>query len=157
MFRHAIVRQPGENFADGLSTGTLGTPDLRRALSQHDAYCKALEDCGLELLRLPPDLAYPDSTFVEDTAVLTTRSAILARPGAASRLGEVVAIRDAVRRYYSVVQAIEPPGTLDGGDICEADSHFFIGISHRTNEEGAVQLGEIVSAEGFTWSTSRHP
>jgi len=153
LFRHAIVRQPGANFADGLTTGKFGPPYFRLALSQHDAYCKALEDCGVELVCLPADLAHPDSTFVEDTAVLTTRSAVLTRPGAASRLGEVAAIRDPIHRFFSVVHEIEPPGMLDGGDICEAGFHFFIGLSHRTNEEGAEQLGRILSADGFTWST----
>jgi len=153
MFRHAIVRQPGENFSDGVTTGKLGPPDFRLVLSQHDAYCKALEACGVELVRLSPDLAHPDSTFVEDTAVLTRRCAILTRPGAASRLGEVAGIRNEIQRFYSVVYEIEAPGMLDGGDICEAGSHFFIGISHRTNGDGADQLGRILSAEGFTWST----
>ena len=153
MFRHAIVRQPGMNFAEGLTTAELGAPNVSLALAQHEAYCSALEECGLELRRLPPDLQHPDSTFVEDTAVLTSRSAILTRPGADSRLGEVTAIGEAIQPFYSVIHEIQAPGTLDGGDICEAGSHFFIGISHRTNEEGARQLGKFLAAEGFTTST----
>ncbi|MFZ1136514.1 MAG: arginine deiminase family protein [Candidatus Korobacteraceae bacterium] len=153
MFRHAIVRQPGMNFAEGLTTAELGAPEVRLALAQHEAYCRALEDCGLELLRLPPDLQHPDSTFVEDAAVLTSRSAILTRPGADSRLGEVTAIGEAIQPFYSVIHEIQAPGTLDGGDICEAGSHFFIGISHRTNEDGARQLGKFLAGEGFTSST----
>jgi dimethylargininase len=152
LFRHAIVRQPGHSFADGLSTAELGPPDVALALVQHEAYCRALEECGLELLRLPPDFLHPDSPFVEDTAVLTSRSAILTRPGAASRRGELAAIRAAIQHRYSVIHEIRPPGTLDGGDICEATSHFFVGISHRTNEEGARQLGQFLAAEGFTSS-----
>lgn len=152
MFRHAIVRVPGANFADGLTTASLGKPDTSAALHQHEAYCRALEDCGLELVRLAPDLQHPDSTFVEDTAVLTSQSAILARPGAASRLGEVARIREVIERFYSAIHVIEAPGTLDGGDVCEAGSHFFIGISHRTNEEGARQLGGILAADGITTS-----
>jgi dimethylargininase len=153
LFRHAIVRQPGINFADGLTTAELGAPDVSLALAQHEAYCSALEECGLDLLRLPTDLRQPDSTFVEDTAVLTNRSAILTRPGAESRLGEVAAIREAIQTFYSVVREIQAPGALDGGDICEAGSHFFIGVSHRTNEEGARQLGKFLAAEGYTSST----
>ena len=153
MFRHAIGRQPGANFAQGLTSLQFGTPDVALALAQHEAYCRALEECGLELIRLPADVAHPDSTFVEDTLVLTNHSAILARPGAASRLGEVAGIRNAIKDFYSVVHEIEPPGTLDGGDICEAGSHFFIGISQRTNEDGARQLGRFLSADGFTSST----
>ena len=152
MFQHAIVRAPGENFADGLTTSDLGQPDFSKVLAQHDAYCDALERCGLHLTRLDADLEHPDSAFVEDTAVLTAKSAILARPGAASRLGEVAGIRETVERFYSTIHEIKSPGTLDGGDICEAGSHFFIGISHRTNAEGARQLGKFLAAEGYTSS-----
>jgi dimethylargininase len=153
LFRHAIVRPPGETFAQGLTTSDLGQPDLARALDQHEAYCRALEACGLELIRLAPDPRYPDSTFVEDTAVLTSGTAILACPGALSRLGEVAEIRDSIAKFYDRVGAIEPPGTLDGGDICEAGSHFFVGISLRTNQDGASQFSGMVAADGFTSST----
>ena len=122
------------------------------ALHQHEAYCRALEDCGLELVRLAPDLQHPDSTFVEDTAVLTRQSAILTFPGATSRLGEVAGIREVIERFYGAIDQIEAPGTLDGGDVCEAGTHFFIGVSHRTNEEGARQLSRILTVEGFTSS-----
>jgi dimethylargininase len=152
LLRQAIVRLPGENFAAGLTTADLGTPAFAKVLAQHSAYCNALEQCGLKLIRLEADLAHPDSTFVEDTAVLTGRSAVLARPGAPTRLGEVAAIRGTIEPFYTNIRTIEAPGTLDGGDICEAGSHFFIGVSHRTNEEGARQLGEFLAADGFTSS-----
>ena len=152
MFRRAIVRTPGENFADGLTTADLGKPDFSKVMIQHAAYCDALEKRGLELVRLDADLAHPDSTFVEDAAVLTKNSAILARPGATSRIGEVVGIRESVERSYSTIHEIKSPGTLDGGDVCEAGSHFFIGISHRTNEEGARQLADFLRADGYTSS-----
>jgi len=152
LFRRAIVRPPGANFADGLTSSQLGAPDLDLAQRQHESYCRALEECGLELIRLAVDLGHPDSTFVEDTAILTTQSAILARPGAPSRREEVTQIGDAVRKVYKVVHKIEPPGTVDGGDICEAGSHFFIGLSQRTNEEGARQLARLLAADGFTAS-----
>lgn len=153
MFRHAIVRAPGGNFAAGHTTAELGSPDVRLALLQHESYCHALEICGLELVRLAADLEHPDSTFVEDTTVLTSSSAILTRPGAASRRGEVAATGETLRRFYSSIHTIVAPGTVDGGDICEAGSHFFLGISHRTNEEGARQLSRWLAADGFTSST----
>jgi dimethylargininase len=140
LFKNAVVRPPSHNFTQGLTTADMGKPDVPLALSQHEAYCQALENCGVALTRLPADLEHPDSTFVEDTAVLTSQSAILTRPGAASRLGEVDAIRETIRSFYPSIHEIVAPGTLDGGDVCEAGSHFFIGISHRTNQEGARQL-----------------
>ena len=152
-FTKAIVRMPGENFADGLTTVTLGAPEYGKVLAQWEAYCAALEACGLELTRLEADLRYPDSTFVEDTAVLTSGRAMLARPGAESRLGEVMAIEEAVRWFYPDAVAISDPGMLDGGDICEAGRHFFLGISKRTNHEGAQQLASYLATEGYTSTT----
>src|SRR6267142_3491123 len=150
MFTRAIVRRPASNFADGLSTTGLGTPHYERALEQHEAYCTALEQCGLTLTRLEPDPNYPDSTFVEDTAILTERCAVLARPGASSRAGEVASMREVLKTFFPSVPAIQAPGTLDGGDVCEAGDHFFIGISKRTNEAGAHQLAQILAQAGYS-------
>ena len=80
---------------------------------------------------------------------MTAALAILTRPGATSRLGEVDGIRETVERFYTSVHEITAPGTLDGGDVCEAGSHVFIGVSHRTNEQGACQLAEFLAVEGF--------
>ena len=148
----AIVRPPGANFAEGLTTAQLGMPVYPRALEQHEAYCATLEQCGLTLMRLEADERYPDSTFVEDTAVLTGRCAIPARPGAASRVGEVVGIQKVLAQFYSELHSINEPATLDGGDVCEAGNHFFIGISQRTNEAGAQQLAELLASFGYTSS-----
>ena len=153
VFQQAIVRIPGENFAEGLTTVELGVPEFAQVMEQWEAYCEALRSCGLILTTLEADLRYPDSTFVEDSAVLTAHGAMLTRPGAASRLGEVEAIAGTVRGFYPEAAWIAVPGTLDGGDICEAGRHFFLGLSHRTNEEGARQLAEHLGREGFTCST----
>lgn len=158
MFTRAIVRTPGPNFAEGLTTAALGRPDYQRALQQHEAYCHALEQCGLSLIRLEPDLDHPDSTFVEDVAVLagalidnrpTAPVAVLTRPGAPSRAGEVESIRKPLAEFFPQVFAIEAPGTLDGGDICQAANHFFIGVSERTTEAGARQLGKFLQQAGY--------
>ena len=149
MFRKAIVREPGKNFAAGLTSVDLGAPDIERAVEQHRAYCEALESCGLELIRLPPDEQHPDSTFVEDTALLTARGAVITRPGAESRRGEIDAIESALREHYGELQFIRAPGTVDAGDVCEAGEHFFIGISLRTNEHGARQLAGFLESFGY--------
>ncbi len=148
-FTRAITRPPGRTFADGLTTAGLGPPDLPAALAQHAAYLAALEACGLEVTLLPPDDRFPDSTFVEDTAVLARGLAVLCRPGAPSRAGEVEAIRPALVVFFPSLAAIEAPGTVDGGDICETGDHVFIGVSDRTNEEGARQLASLLSTLGL--------
>jgi dimethylargininase len=148
----AIVRPPCATFANGLTSAALGKPDFTEALRQHAAYCAALQRCGLTLTRLEADDDFPDSTFVEDPAVLTKNLAVLTNPGAPSRNGEVAGIARALTPFYSRIARIEAPGTVDGGDICQADDHFFIGMSERTNPEGARQLSEILGSEGFTSS-----
>jgi len=153
LFKHAIVCVPGSNFSDGLTTAGLGVPLYDQVLAQHTQYCDALRECGLNLTTLEADLRFPDSTFVEDTAVVTARAAILTRPGAASRTGEVEAICQAIKQFFPSAPSIVGPGTVDGGDICEAEDHFFIGISQRTNEEGARQLADHLASFGYTSST----
>ena len=150
MFTRAIVRPPAPNFAAGLTTAGLGAPDYKVALQQHKAYCAALEQCGLTLTRLEPDPDYPDSTFVEDVAIVTDACAILTRPGAPSRAGEVESMRETLADFFARVFEIEAPGTLDGGDVCQAGDHFFIAISERTNKAGATQLGEYLRHAGYT-------
>jgi dimethylargininase len=154
-FRHALVRPPGARFAAGLTTSDLGAPDFVKAREQHARYCEALQRCGLTLkrltlTRLSPGAAYPDSTFVEDCAVLVSGLAILTRPGAPSRRGEVPAIRKALGEFFPESAEIAPPGTLDGGDVCEAGSMVFVGVGGRTNEKGAQQLARLLAQRMYS-------
>jgi dimethylargininase len=150
MVTRAIVRAPARNFSQGLTTAGLGAPDYERALQQHTKYCAALVECGLKVITLAPDEDYADSTFVEDTAVLTDQFAVLMRPGAPIRAGEIVSMRHALAEFFPNIDSIEAPGTVDGGDVCEAGKHFFIGISERTNEAGARQLTALLAPFGYT-------
>jgi len=152
-FTSAIVRPPATSFAAGISSSGLGPPDLALALEQHEVYCGTLERLGLSLVRLPPDPEFPDSTFVEDAAIVTSRGAMLTRPGAPSRAGEVVSLGAALGRWFPELDRIAAPGTVDGGDVCEAREHFFIRVSGRTNAEGAAQLAAWLAAHGFGSST----
>lgn len=151
-FTRAVVRPPSRNFAAGLSSAAQGQPDIGRALEQHAAYVRALGDCGLQVTSLEADSDYPDGTFVEDTAIVAERGAILTRPGAPSREGEVQSIAACLRNFYPNLPAIRAPGTVDAGDICEADGHFLIGLSARTNEHGARQMAEHLGALEYTSS-----
>lgn len=153
-FTRAIVCPPADSYADGLTTAGLGSPDLTLARRQHAAYCAALEAAGVSVHSIAADPRHPDSTFVEDTAIVTRHGAILCRPGAASRVGEVAAMRAAlVHVLGNELAAIIAPGTVDGGDICQAGSHFFIGLSARTNAAGAEQLARWLSGHGYTSTT----
>jgi dimethylargininase len=149
-FTRAIVRAPARNFAAGLTSAAAGPPDIGRALEQHARYVEALRDRGLAVTCLEPDEAYPDGTFVEDTAIVTARGAVLTRPGALSRQDETRSMAVCLRQFYADLPAIAAPGTVDGGDVCEADGHFLIGVSARTNAPGAHQLAQYLGRFGYS-------
>jgi dimethylargininase len=151
MFTHAITRLPGPDFASGLTTARQGRPNYRLMMDQHQAYVGALRQAGLEVTVLQAQPGLPDAYFVEDVAVVLPQVAILTRPGAPSRRGEVAAIRPALAHFRPVV-TIEPPGTLEGGDVLPVGDHFFVGISERTNANGAEQFGRLVASHGFDWT-----
>lgn len=140
MFKKAIVRTPGKSIINGLSTTNLGLPNYQKALEQHSEYIKALEVCGLEVLILPADERFPDSTFVEDIALLTPECAIITNPGASSRKGEIAEIKGVLNIFYSKIEQVKDPGTVEAGDIMMVGTHFYIGLSERTNLDGAQQI-----------------
>ena len=122
--------------------------DFARAVQQHHAYEAALRRAGCRVQRLPDAPDFPDSVFVEDTAVVFDALAVIARPGAESRRGEVDAVAAALRPHRTL-KVIEPPGTLDGGDVLVTPGRVFVGISGRTNATGARQLAAHVAPFRF--------
>lgn len=152
-FERAITRTPCDAFANGLTPGLLGKPNVTLAKEQHKGYLTALKECGVEITLLPPAEKYPDSCFVEDPAIVNNKLAIFTSPFDPSRQGEQLLIHDAVVSIYGRhIEAIQRPGTLEGGDICQVGNHYFIGLSRRTNDEGGRQLAEILAKHGFTSS-----
>jgi dimethylargininase len=149
MFTEAIVRAVPRTIEAGITSANLGKPYYEKAREQHDGYVGALERCGLEVTVLDADERYPDSVFIEDTAVVTDRCAIVANPGAAVRRGEVHEVEEALSGLYESVEHIVSPGTLDGGDVLQVGDHFYIGLTGRTNREGAGQLAAILRGYGF--------
>jgi dimethylargininase len=152
MFKKAILRTPCKNIVKGLSSANLGKPNYELVLKQHQEYHEALKKCGLEVTILETNENYPDSTFVEDTALLTPNVAIITNPGAPSRRGEIKEIAQLLTSFYPIVETIETPGTLEAGDVMMVGKHFYIGLSYRTNQEGANQLINILNRYGYTGS-----
>lgn len=148
-FTKAIVRKPCPQITDGLTSVSLGTPDYVNALKQHAAYVNALQDCGLQVIELEALPAFPDSTFVEDVALLTPACAILTIPGAPSRQGETIHIRAVLEQEFEHVETISSPGTVEAGDIMMVGDHYYIGLSDRTNKEGAAQMQTILEKHGM--------
>ncbi len=144
-FTHAIARQPATNAGEGLTTAGLGAPDAERMLAQHRDSVRILELLGLKVTVLDADENFPDSCFVEDSAVVTREVAIITRPGAPSRRGEEVAIEPLLAAHRSIARIVAP-GSVDGGDVLVMGERVLIGLSARTNEEGARQLTDILEA-----------
>lgn len=155
MFTNVIVRRPAQSLVNGITSAPeLGTPDYERALQQHDDYIAALKQCGVEVTVLPALEEFPDSCFVEDTAVITRKGAIIDNPGAASRNGEAKAMESTIKQFFDDdhIAYIQAPGTLEGGDVMMVGDHFFVGRSARTNEEGIRQFIEILESWGLSGS-----
>ena len=146
----AITRAVSPAFAACELTHLTRVPiDLEVARGQHRAYEQALIDAGclVERLDTAPDM--PDSVFVEDIAIVLDELAIITRPGAESRRREVPAVVEALAAYRPL-HVVEPPGTMDGGDVLVVGRRVFVGRSSRTNEAAVVQMRQILAPYGYT-------
>lgn len=146
----AIIRPVSHSIQDCELTHMDRLPICARtAQEQHDAYARTLQNLGVDVIELPPLHDYPDAVFVEDTVVVVNELAVLARPGATSRRGEVESMRACIEDLRETV-CIEPPGTLEGGDVIQVGQTIYVGRSTRTNDEGIEQLRMHLSPHGYT-------
>jgi len=152
MFTRAIVITPCKALVDGITSANLGIPNYQKALIQHTDYIMALKECGLEVTILPADEKFPDSTFVEDVALLTAHCAIITHPGASSRTDEVKSIRPLISDFFDEIESIKTPGTVEGGGDMMVANHYYIGLSERTNKAGADQMITILNKYDLTGS-----
>lgn len=155
-FTHAIVRDPARSVTDGLRAEDTGTPDAALFDAHHRAYVDALEATGATVVRLPALEDYPDSVFVEDSALCLPEGAILMRPGAPSRMGEVAEMAPALRDLYGDVRVVTD-GHIEGGDILVTDRHILVGTSARTDERGVDSLRALVADWGYDVRELRTP
>jgi len=146
-FSSAIVRQPGLSVGDGLRVVDQGAPRYDRVKAEHDAYCTALAAAGVSVQVLEPIEGFPDALFVEDPALVFAEAAILLRAGAPSRRDEVATIAPILRERFETVLAL-PRGTVDGGDVLVMPDAVMIGLSSRTNREGAEALVDCLAGIG---------
>ncbi len=119
---------------------------------QHQQYEAALWSLGCEVVTVPTESSLPDSVFIEDTAIVLDEVAVLCRPGAESRRPEVAGVGNILQKYR-VIASIQPPGTLDGGDLLRVGKLIFAGLSTRSNQSGIEQLRQIVADYGYLVKT----
>jgi dimethylargininase len=149
-FSHAIVRAASPRFVDGLRADDRGVPDFARFQEHHAAYIAALASTGATVIQLDRLDDYPDSIFVEDTALCLPEGAIMLRPGAPSRLGESAAMAPALAGFYSELITLEGPGFIEGGDILVIAREILVGRSARTDTDGIAELREHVAGWGYS-------
>jgi dimethylargininase len=147
-FVHAILRAPAPSAVNGIRADGGPDPDFAGLAAEHDAYVAALGDLGLDLTILPPLDAFPDALFVEDVALTFPEGAILLRPGAATRAGEVKHIRDVLAAHHDRLLELTADH-VDGGDVLRLADRVVIGLSARTNRAGAEQLATLLATLGY--------
>jgi dimethylargininase len=143
-FTRAITRLPARSIVDGLRAEDIGDPDYAQMLRDHADYVASLQQAGATVTELSALEAFPDSVFVEDVALCLPEVAILMRPGAESRAGEVEHMATVLRDLYEQVVAIEGPGFIEGGDILTTSKEILVGRSARTDSAGIAELAAIV-------------
>jgi len=147
--KRAIVRGIADSFLDAASVyfGN-GPTDLGEAKSQHANYVASLRKLGVEVTEIPADDDYPDCCFVEDQVVVANDKGLLTVSGRDLRRGERGAIENALKDHLDLSK-MSLPAHMDGGDVVEFGDTFLVGISSRTNREGAQALRDMVSPLGF--------
>lgn len=148
-FTHALCRAPAATAVDGLRAIDTGTPDIALLTKQHEQYVASLRATGATVTVLEPLDAYPDSVFIEDAALCIKDTAIVLRPGAASRFGEAAALAPSLQTIMRKVIMLPGTGYVDGGDILVTDKDVFIGLSARTNQAGFDALHPILTQLGL--------
>ncbi|MGZ4762354.1 MAG: dimethylargininase [Ilumatobacteraceae bacterium] len=147
----ALVRRPGPHLADGLLTHLQRQPiDIARADRQWVGYVDALRRNGWEIIEVPPADDCPDATFIEDTMVAFDDLMVISFPGAPSRQPETAAVAVALAGLGYEPVHIEPPGTLDGGDVLKVGNTVYVGLGGRTNTAGIAQLADHLGTRGAT-------
>lgn len=150
-FSHAITRAPSPAVTQGLRAVDVGAPDFAVLLQHHAAYVAALRATGAEVIELPALPAYPDSVFVEDTALCLPQGAVIMRPSAPSRLGEAAEMAPHLAGLYTTIARIEGGSSfVEGGDILVTGREVLVGRSARTNAAGVAELAGIVEAWGHS-------
>jgi dimethylargininase len=148
-FTHAITRKPSTSITGGLRAVDIGTPELAKMLAHHADYITALRSTGAEVVELEALEAFPDSVFVEDTALCLPEGAIVMRPGAPSRLGEAAKMAPHLRALYADVRQISGVDSyIEGGDILTTETEVLVGRSARTNAAGIVELTALITDWG---------
>lgn len=148
-FTHALCRAPARSAVKGLRADGGPDPDFYGLAAEHEAYVATLRELGLTVDVLEPLADFPDALFTEDVALTFPEGAILLRPGAPTRAGEVAHIRGPLAARHARLLEMEGPGHADGGDILRLADRIVIGLSARTDSTGAEEVAGLLETLGY--------
>lgn len=148
-FTRALCRAPARSAVKGIRADGGPDPDFYGLLAEHEAYVATLRDLGLAVDVLDPLDDFPDALFTEDVALTFPEGAILLRPGALSRAGEVDHIRAPLAARHKRLLEMSGPGFADGGDVLRLADRMIIGLSARTDRAGAEELAGLLAELGY--------
>ena len=155
-FATAITRRPAASAVDGLRAQDMGAVDIQVMGRQHSEYQEALRQAGAKVIALPALPDFPDAQFVEDTALCLPGLAVMMRPGAETRRGEVAPMREALSTIFDCIEDITA-GFVEAGDILTTPSEVLVGLSARTDQAGADQLQSILSDHNYAMRVLQTP
>jgi len=156
-FTHALCRAPGPSAVHGIRADNGPDPDFTALAAEHAAYVATLRDLGLTVTVLEPLDDFPDALFTEDVALTVPQGAVLLRPGAPSRVGEVAHIRAPLAAHHPRLLEMTGPGYADGGDVLRLADRVIIGLSDRTDRAGAEELAALLGQLGYRAEIAETP
>jgi N-dimethylarginine dimethylaminohydrolase len=148
--RTACWHQP-ERAARWRELGFAHSPNFEAAQAQHEALCRELEACDVEVEDIPPAMELSlDAVYAHDASLPTDFGMILMRPGKVNRVFEG-------KHHGSFCQIlgipmlakITAPATSEAGDMVWLDAKtVLIGHSYRTNAQGIQQMRALLKPKG---------
>jgi len=155
IFKNALVRKASNNIVKALSSKKLD-PSFEKINNEHNEYIRALKKSALNVIIFEPLNDFPDSIFVEDPGLIYNNNYISLRPADKTRFGESAVMKNEVKKLFEKIFSVNH-GNIEGGDILRINDHFIIGLSSRTNHEGANSLSRILNTLGASVEISKTP
>lgn len=124
--------------------------DPKKAKEQHRRLRDVLHQAGARVISLKELPGHPNSVFARDAGLVTPRGYVKLRLGLPSRRGEEDWMASALDKLgIRRLGTIEPPGTVEGGDVIMAGKVAFVGLSERSNKAGVRQLARLLMSMDY--------
>jgi dimethylargininase len=143
-----IMRKPEAPFTALRGRG-IGIVDDTRLFNQFDDLMRTLEKIGAPTALLPTDGALLHPSAVGTMAFVTEYMALIGHPSFDNPQQNEARAIVKLLAPHKFLKFITAQGLLDCTDIVRVGRHIFIGLSRRTNQEGAAQAAFYLTEAGF--------